>query len=136
MNDTDPFAESLRGRLPLPPVSDDLLGRLERRAEWSQPRLQPLIVIGLTLAVLVCLVFYTLSYSSTAPSRPPSSGALPASLPNPLPANVPVAYATPPDDEVESVLSIVSKHRLEREPAFNFVFDTVAPRGADRQFLL
>ncbi len=136
MNDNDPFADSLRSRLPLPQVSDDLLARLERRAEWSQPRLQPFIVIGLTLAFLACLVFYITSNPSAPASRTPVPEAYPASLPIVVPANIPVAFAPPHDEDLERGLSIFSKRRLEREPAFNFALDSVAPHGESRQLAL
>jgi len=136
MNDNDRFAESLRSRLPLPPVSDDLLSRLERRAEWSQPRLQPVIVIGLTLAFLACLVFYIASNPSVPASRMPLPEEHPASLPIAVPANIPVAFVPSPDEEFESGLSIISKHRLEREPAFNLQLDSVVCQGESRQLVL
>lgn len=136
MNDNDPFAESLRSRLPLPPVSDDLLARLERRAEWSQPRFQPLIVIGLTLAILACLIFYIVSNPSTPASRTSLSEESPASLPIAVPANIPVAFVPSSDEQFESGLSIISRCRLEREPAFNFALDSVAPHGEGRQLTL
>lgn len=136
MNDNDPFAESLRSRLPLPAVSDDLLSRLERRAEWSQPRLQPLIVIGLTLAFLACLVFYIISNNSSPVSRTTFPEEHPASVPISVPANIPVAFAPSPDAELESGLSIISRHRLDREPAFNFDLDSTASQGEGRQLAL
>ncbi|MBP7634444.1 hypothetical protein KBA41_09730 [Candidatus Ozemobacteraceae bacterium] len=136
MNDNDPFAESLRNRLPLPPVSDALLVRLERRAVWSQPRLQPLIVIGLTLAFLACLVYYIVSNPSTPVSRTSFPEADPASLPIAVPANIPVAFAPTHDEKLECGLSIISRHRLEREPAFNFALDSVTPHGEGRQLAL
>lgn len=129
MNDNDPIAESLRSRLPLPRVSDDLLDRLERRAEWSQPRLQPFIVIGLTLAFLACLVFYILSNSSAPASRAPVPHEGPASLPIVAPANIPIAFAPTSDWEPENGLSVISRHRLANEPGFNLDLDSTPSRG-------
>ena len=136
MNDNDPFSESLRSRLPLPPVSDDLLARLERRAEWSHPRLQPLIVIRLTLLFLACLVFYIASNPSVSTSRTSLFEESPASLPIAVPANIPVAFVPSSDEQFESGLSIISRRRLEREPAFNFALDSVASHGEGRQLTL
>lgn len=135
MNDNDPFADSLRSRLPLPRVSDGLLARLERRADWSEkPRLRPIVIIGLGLVLLAILYMYSSPSSPTAQTASPTEAS--DSVPIVAPANIPIAFAPSSDEELLESLSAVSKSRLNAEPAFLFDPDSVATRGESWRQLL
>jgi len=136
MNDNDRFEESLRSRLPLPPVSDALLSRLERQAEWAQPRLWPYVVIGLALALLAVLIINNVTNTTPTASRAPVSGEHPASLSIALPTAIPVAFVPSRDLELEIGLSVISRRRLEREPDFHYDLDSVVRRGEGRPLAL